>query len=105
MVTNYMEIMDVVHCMSGRPNHVITPDGAYPTPHPLLHFFNFIFRKYFEYQFEEKAFDFAAGDSVYERIIRDGMIFTKFGNWDRLLTSSHITQRHVYEEIPYSNCE
>jgi hypothetical protein len=90
--------------MSGRPNHVVTTDGIYPAPHPPLHLFNYILRENFEYRFDDKAFDFASGESVYERFIRDRMIFTASGDWDGLLISSRISQNYVYQEIPYSDC-
>ena len=104
MLINSLNVIDIVHYMSGRSNHVVTTDGIYPAPHPPLHFFNYIFRKHFEYQFNDKAFDFPSGGSVYKRFIRNRKIFTTLGEWDSLLISSQVPQNYVYQEIPHSDC-
>jgi hypothetical protein len=104
MIINSLDLMDILHCMSGRPNHVVTTNGPYPALHPPLHLFDYILRKHFEYRLDDKAFEFASGESVYERFIRHRMIFTASGDWDGLLSSSRIPQDYVFQEIPYSDC-
>ena len=70
-------------CRSRRPNTV----NGYPSPHPPLHFFTFILRKHFGYQFGELAFDMDIPEPVYYNFIRHGMIFTDEGEREGLLTS------------------
>ena len=84
MLPKLVSLCGLMHCLSGRPNHV----NGHPAPHPPLHLFSFLLRKYFEYQFDELAFELVEDLSVYENFIRQGKIFSSEGTWDGLLTSA-----------------
>ena len=100
-ITAFPELVDlyiITHCMSGRPNHV----NSHQAPHPPLHLFTFLLRKYFAYQFDELAFEVNAEYPVYQDFIRRGKIFSSEGGWDGLLTSVPPEQVLSYREIGWS---
>lgn len=99
MLPELMDLCRLMHCMSERPNHV----NGHPAPHPPLHLFSFLLRKYFGYQFDELAFEVDADHPVYENFIRRGKIFSSEGGWDGLLTS--VPPEHVlsYRQLGWAD--
>lgn len=52
-IPNLLDMCSVLHCSSERPNTI----NGHPGAHPPLHIFTFILGKYFDYQFDELAFE------------------------------------------------
>lgn len=87
---------EALFCLSSRPNCI----NGKPAPHPPLHFFTFLLRKYFGYRFADDAFDVERNSqTAYEKVIRQGKIFTDEGSWDGLLVPDTVEVETSYEYI------
>lgn len=100
------QFLAILHCMSGMPNHIETgiPDEYNFAPHPPLHLFTYMLRKYFGYQFADDAFEVKGTVGSYEAFVSNGRILFQDGGWSALLVSSEVKQNYVYEERKFSEC-
>ena len=60
-----LDVVEILHCFSERPNRV----NRYAAPHPPPHLFTFIFKKYFGYRFDDLAFEVNCFEPIYRNFI------------------------------------
>lgn len=94
-IPDIRSVLEIMHCMSARPNRV----NGHPAPHPPLHLFTFILRKYFDYQFDDLAFEMNTSNPVYKNFIENGRIFTEETDLQDMLAPVEAQQELTYHEL------